>query len=211
TPREQPRRRRPSASTALPDGPPAPPADLARRRLPIERLDPGARLFRIHRAELAALHFGTSATNRFDDPAGVFGVCYAARSPEGAFAETCLRAVGEQFVTRGFLAARRLCEIAVVGTLRLAALHGPGLAPLGATAAIAAGDYRTAQCWSAAIHAHPAEVDGIAYRANHDNGELSAALFDRCRSSLQAGASADLLADPARLAQLLDRYAVGLG
>lgn len=91
---------------------------------------------RIHRTALGALHFGKSGANRFDDPQQVYGVCYVARTLEGAFAETCLRAVGTQFVATAFLEARSFTIIEAVKDLQLVKVHGPGLAQLGATSVV---------------------------------------------------------------------------
>jgi hypothetical protein len=198
------------ASMARRDRATRPPADLSTRTLPIDILPAGTAFFRIHRVEFDALHFGRSGLNRFDDPERRFGVCYVARSIEGAFAETCLRTVGAALVSRAFLAERGFTEITAKAALRLARMHGPGLARLGATAAVTSGPYVLAQPWSRALHAHPAAVDGIAYRSNHDNGEFCAALFERCASRLRVGPSVGLMSDPSRLAALLDRYGVGL-
>lgn len=189
---------------------PLPPADFASRDLPIEIVPAGASFVRIHRTTLGALHFGISGDNRFDDPDRGYGVCYAARTLTGAFAETCLRQVGASLVPLASLAARSATEFRVTAELRLVAMHGPGLVRLGATAAVSSGTYDISQPWSRAIHAHPAAPDGIAYRSNHDNGEFCAALFDRCRDRLKAEAARELLADRATLAGLLDRYKVGL-
>ncbi len=189
---------------------PLPPPDFARRDLPIEAVPAGASFVRIHRTVLGALHFGTSGDNRFDDPDGKYGVCYAARTLTGAFAETCLRQVGASLVPLASLAARSATDLRVTAGLRLVALHGPGLARLGATAAVSSGAYDVSQPWSLAIHAHPAAPDGIVYRSNHDNSEFCAALFDRCRDRLQEKATRELLADRAALAGLLDHYKVGL-
>jgi hypothetical protein len=188
-----------------------PPADFATRDLPVEVVPAGATFVRIHRTGLGALHFGASGDNRFDDPRGEYGVCYAARSLEGAFAETCLRAVGATLVPLAHLAGRSATVLTAAAELRLVEMHGPGLSRLGATAAVSSGTYDGSQPWSRAVHDHPAAVDGIVYRSNHDDGELCAALFGRCRGRLRAGPASTLTGDRDRLAALLDRYKVGLG
>jgi hypothetical protein len=190
---------------------PVPPADFASRDLPIETVPSGAVFQRIHPSSLGAIHFGISGDNRFDDPKREYGVLYAARSLEGAFAETCLRELGATLIPLARLGARSVSIIETTAKLRLVGLHGPGLARVGATAALTSGTYEISQPWSRAIHGHPPVVDGIAYRSNHDNGELCVALFDRCRSRLRASAADPLAADPNRLAALLDRYRIGLG
>jgi hypothetical protein len=99
----------------------------------------------------------------------------------------------------------------VAAELRLVELQGTGLARMGATAAVSSGGYDISQPWSRAIFVHPATVDGIVYRSNHDNGELGVALFDRCRTRIGVHPPTALLGDRRRLASLLVRYQVGLG
>jgi hypothetical protein len=196
---------------ALPDPAPLPPPDFASRDLPIETLPKGTRLVRIHRSDLGPLFFGATGGNRFDDPHKAYGVCYLSLTLEGAFAETCLRSVGARFVSLTFLEARSFSEIALTKPLRLVSVHGPGLARIGATGAVTSGPHVIAQRWSRAIHDHSEAPDGISYRANHDNGELCAALFDRARDRLVPADPTPLTADRERLAALLERYKVGLG
>jgi hypothetical protein len=121
-----------------------------------------------------------------------------------------LREVGATLVPLSRLAERSATELAITAALRLVQLHGPGLARVGATAAVSSGTYDISQPWSRAIHDHPASVDGIVYRSNHDNGELCVALFDRCRDRLHPESRANLMADREALAELLDRYRIGL-
>jgi hypothetical protein len=65
--------------------------------------------------------------------------------------------------------------------------------------------------WSRAIHDHPSARHGIAYRSNHDNGELCIALFEQAADRLRVKAQRSMLADRHLLAGLLKRYEVGLG
>ena len=189
---------------------PLPPKDFAQRKLPLLEMHAAEALVRVHRLNLDALFFGRSGDNRFDDPAGRFGVCYAAQRLEGAFAETFLRNVGATLVSRAALAHRAASTLRVKRTLRLAQLYGPGLARMGATAAVSSGPYEVSQPWACAIHDHPEQPDGMVYRSNHDNGELCVALFDRCADALAAEPAQALMQDRAALALLLDRYRVGL-
>jgi hypothetical protein len=201
----------PMASMAQPDPHFEPPADLASRALPIETIAPGTALYRLHRSDLGALHFGKTGHNRFDDPQSIFGVCYLALSLEGAFAETCLRAVGATLLSYNFLAERSVTTLVAARTLRLVSLHGPGLAAVGATSIISSGIHATAQAWSRALHDHSDAPDGLSYRANHDNGEHCIALFEHTADALSETASDPLTADRKRLGVLLDRYKVALG
>jgi hypothetical protein len=196
---------------APPSPGPLPPADFASRELPLETIPDGARLIRIHRSELGPLFFGSTGGNRFDDPAKSYGVCYLSTTLEGAFAETCLRSVGARFVALTFLEARSFSEIEVTAPLRLISLHGPGLAQIGATGAVTSGPHIVAQQWSRAIHNHPLTPDGIAYRSNHDNGEICVALFERAGDRIAPGNPQPMTIDRVRLAELLARYKVGLG
>lgn len=199
------------ASMAQPDPHPLPPADLASRTLPIEMVAAGTALYRIHRSDLGAVYFGKAGHSRFDDPQGDFGVCYLAATLEGAFAETCLRAVGATILSWAFLAERSVTTIAAIHPLRLVSLHGPGLAAIGATSAISGGLHGPAQAWSRALHDHPHAPDGLSYRANHDNGEHCIALFERCGDALATTRTEPLISDRQRLGGLLTRYHVGLG
>ena len=196
---------------APPDPGPLPPPDFASRDLPIETIAAGARLVRIHRSDVGPLFFGSTGGNRFDDPTRIYGVCYLAATLEGAFAETCLRAVGARFVALAFLEERSFSGIEVTAPLRLVSVHGPGLAQIGATGAVTSGPHAVAQQWSRAIHDHPTAPDGIAYRSNHDNGELCVALFERAGARLRAADPQPIMQDRGRLAMLLARYKVGLG
>lgn len=190
---------------------PLPTTDFADRDLPIETVAAGVQLIRLHHSDLGPVFFGTTGGNRFDDPRKEFGICYLATSIEGAFAETCLRAVGARFVALSYLEARSFCEIEVLSPLRLVSLHGPGLARLGATGVVSSGPHDIAQQWSRAIHDHPSLPNGIAYRSNHDNGEFCVALFERAAAHIEPGTPEAILMNRDRLARLLDRYKVGLG
>jgi hypothetical protein len=65
--------------------------------------------------------------------------------------------------------------------VNLVKLAGPGLARIGATAEVVHGGlpYDVPQAWSKAIYKHPTKLDGIAYRARHDDDALCYAFFDR--------------------------------
>jgi hypothetical protein len=92
--------------------------------------------------------------------------------------------------------------------LRLAQLHGPGLAQLGADAGVASGPYGVGQAWSLALWNHGNEVDGIAYRARHDDSLIAVALFNRVAADLRHEDPRPL--DPAFLAEMARRYGLGI-
>lgn len=199
-----------------PGAPPLPPPDLAARRLAIDLLPAGEPLYRIHPVRRPALFFGPAAgappRGRWDAPDGSFRVCYLGERPFVAFAESFLRSPGTLVLEAEDVAERALALVRPLRELRLAALHGAGLHAAGATAACCSGPYAVSRAWAAAVHAHPARVDGIRCRARHDDEGFAVALFDRARAELVEVASAPL-GDPARaadLAGLLDRYGIGL-
>src|SRR5688500_14349481 len=67
----------------LPDPHPDSPGHLARLRLPI--LETRRPWTRTHAPHYGPLYFGRSEFNRFDAPAGQYGVLYVAADAEGAF------------------------------------------------------------------------------------------------------------------------------
>jgi hypothetical protein len=181
------------------------------------------RLYRIHPVGMAPLWFGpapgTAPRGRFDDPeradaaaaaATTFGVCYLGLGAEGAFAESFLRRPGARLVSRATFDARALTEVAATHALRLVAFHGPGLALLGTTAAVAHGPHAVARRWARALWAHPERPDGIAYRCRHDDDERAVALFDRAAGALAISATRGVRDDRGWFGRTLDRYGLAL-
>lgn len=192
---------------------PLPPPDLHRLSLHVAEVETTTALWRVYRLARAPVFFGKTGSQRFDDPARGYGVLYAAESLQGTFVEsvgwdTRLRAVGWDE-----LAARGMVMLRPKRRLRLFELDGPALRKMGADARLATGDdFEVSRAWSAALHGHPAEVDGLRYRARHDPKELSLALFNRCSGQLEE-LDRWKLADPRRaeaLGELLDHYGMGV-
>ncbi|MBP0617686.1 RES family NAD+ phosphorylase [Jiella sp. KSK16Y-1] len=148
---------------------------------------------------------------RLNAPDGSYGVLYAAAAREGAFAETFLRSPGRTLLAGDFIARKAYVRLRIMRELRLVQLHGNGLARIGATAEVTHGGlpYDAPQAWSAAIHAHPGQFDGIAYRARHDDGQIAYALFDRASNAVQVAARTANL-QTSWFFGLLDHYGVGL-
>lgn len=143
----------------------------------------GATFVRIHQLKDGPLWFGPALgkrpTYRFDAPAGEYRTLYAAERLEGAFAETVLRRA-RRIVARDYVEARQWSVISCSRDLKLVKLFDEGLLRHGVTADICAGDdYGLSQAFANLLHNQYAEVDGIAYRARHNNGEKCYALFDR--------------------------------
>jgi len=188
---------------------PEPPADLARRKLPLARLR--GPFFRIHRVRHAALYFGTAGMYRFDAPTKQFGVLYAGLDVHCAFIETFGHATGARLVEIAELSARSLAEITSRRPLRFVDLRAAGLPRMGADAALTSGlDYDLSHRWSLALHGHPQKPDGIAYRARHDPSRTAVAIFDRAKSVLSMKSLGTMDAHSGRLADLLDTYDFGL-
>jgi len=168
---------------------------------------------RIHALARDPLHFGREPLNRFDAPAGQFGVLYVAKDAHGAFIETFGHATGVRFVTEKEVRTRGLAVVAFRRPLRLADLRSEGLARMGADAELTSGpDYALSRRWALAIHDHPREPDGILYRARHDPARLCAAVFDRAQTVAASRTTGTLGARDHRalLADLLDTYKFGL-
>ncbi len=162
---------------------------------------------------MAPMFFGKLARFRFDDPQGEFGVLYAGGTEECAFIETFGHATGVRAVTRAELAARTLSIIRVNRPLNLVDLTGRGLAALGADNRLCSGGgYKTAQAWSAALHAHPSAPDGLLYRPAHDPSQEAVAIFDRAAAVCSATAIGSLNDHAQRhlLARMLNHYQFGL-
>jgi hypothetical protein len=206
-----------SAAAARPGPPPLPPPDLAAQALPLHTLEAGTLLYRIHFRHHDPVHFGRSPEagdrHRWDAPDAGYGVCYLGEADPIAFAESFLRQQPTRYLESAQLEPRSLATLCTTREVRLARMHGDGLARLGATLAVVAGPYEVCQAWSLALHRHPGSppVDGISYRARHDDG-LAVALFDRAGDTLEEVSRLALL-DPQLatvLAGWLDRYALGL-
>ncbi len=152
------------------------------KRLSLSRVRAGTHYLRIHARQRSALWFGPSAghlpINRFDDPAGRFRTCYLGTTIDVCFAETFLRNPPVRILAIEDLAARSVATIEVVGELRLAALHGPNLVRLGATAELAStANYALSQAWSRALFEHPDTPGGLIYRSSHDDSAWCVAIY----------------------------------
>ena len=194
---------------------PLPPADLAAWRLPLAELPAGTTLQRIHRTAHHPVHF-SAGPGRFDSPAGRFGVLYAARGFDGAFAETILRNPARALVSLREIEARSRAILALGGAARLVDLTGPGLSALGLDARFLSGPYEVCGAWTEALAAHPAAPGGILYPSRFDPSEQCVALFGIALSGRPAPAIAPV-GDSLPLGEMLaavgatlDRYGKAL-
>jgi hypothetical protein len=150
---------------------------------------------------------------RWDSPDASYGVWYVGEPDYVAFAETLLRDLTLTSIPQDALLSRSIAEVGVRRDLTVVNFADAGLFPLGADASAADAEYRVTWAWSAALHGHPQGVDGIRYRARHDNSGISYAVFDRAADAFEPGPSVPLLSpqNAVRLGAWLDRYGLGLG
>jgi RES domain len=158
---------------------PEPPADLFERTLPLLHMQDS--WYRIHRSAHNPLYYGQSARNRFNASNKEYGVMYVALNPDGAFIETFGSETGVRIVSKSELSSRSISILASQHPLNLVDITGPGLAHLGADGRLCTGDHKLAQRWAMALWEHPAQVDGIYYRARHDLSQTCASIFDRTK------------------------------
>lgn len=191
---------------------PRPPADLATRRLPVKVFK--GSWIRSHATTRGAVYFGRNARFRFDAPGQEYGVLYVARHAFGAFIETFGHDTGrDRVLDMQELRERALSRIDVLRPLRLVDLRGEGLARLGADAELLTGAYAVSQAWSLALHDHPANVDGLVYRARHDPSQSCAAIFERAAGALDPAVLLGEFASTAlqgTLIEILERYEYGI-
>ena len=151
-------------------------------------LDAGEIIVRIHRKRQGAVFFGPSADkgpqNRFDAPAGEYGILYAARRLEGAFVETLLRRRSGRIVRRDFIEERQWTPLRLLRPVTLAKIMDEGLLFHGVDASVSASDnYAPSRALALDLYNDFPSVEGLAYRSRHNNGEVCYALFDRVPSS----------------------------
>lgn len=167
----------------------APAADFS--TLPLKVRDVSVTtLKRVGRHGSGEPYFGKSAAYRFDDPAKVFGTCYCGQILDTAIAETILhdelpdkgqfRIHQDEFTNRHLV---RFTAGTDGGILKLADLTGAHLIKLGGNNALSADHpYDVTQLWGAAVHNHPATVDGFIFVSKQLNTKKAIVVFDRAKS-----------------------------
>lgn len=113
---------------------PLPPADLGSRLPEFVTLAVGQELHRFYTAKWEPVFFDRSTDGRFNAPDASYGVLYAAREINSAFAETFLRTPGRTLIDADLLQRKAYVRLIIERDLKLIRLAGPGLARLGATA-----------------------------------------------------------------------------
>lgn len=190
---------------------PFPPKDLNTRQPSLLTLTEGTLLNRFYTRAYDPVYFDRTTGGRLNAPDGAYGTFYASKTPHGAFAETFLRRPGRNLIDTKMRDAKAFVELQLNSSLSLIELTGPGLSILGATAEVTHGGlpYDLPQAWSQALHAHPCQADGIAYRSRHDDNELCYALFDRTSGKITPGKTKGDL-DQNWFYELMNAYSVGL-
>lgn len=153
-------------------------------------------LKRVGRHDSGEPYFGKHAAYRFDDPGKRFGTCYCGRQLDTAIAETVLHdevpEKGQFKIRQEDMDARYLVTFAAGddnGVLRLADLTGPHLKRIGGDNSLSAEHpYDVSQQWGAAVHAHPANVDGFMFVSKQLNDKRAVVVFDRARKKFGAPA-----------------------
>jgi hypothetical protein len=175
------------------------------------KLPAGQEVHRFYTAKWEPIFFDRSTEGRFNAPDASYGVLYAAKEINGAFAETFLRTPGHTLIDADLLQRKAYVRLIVQRDLKLIRLAGPGLARLGATAEVAHGGlpYDVPQVWSTALSGHPIGADGIAYHARHDDAEVCYALFERSADAI-AEAAREIDLDQDWFWRVAERYRVGL-
>ncbi len=191
-----------------------PPKNLSTFDPLVATLPVGSHWYRSHTLAHLPIYFGRSKNQRWDAPAGEYGVLYIAEDPECAFMESIGRAVlRTKLVPASTLETRGLSELALDRDLRVVDLvSSSGLMRVGAEGSISNGlGYKTAQAWSLAFHSHPMSLDGILYRSRHDPARKALALFDRCEDALSILAAGQRwISQPLLLGRILDLYGFGI-
>lgn len=186
-----------------------PPARGLKAHPATERIAVDTKLWRIHRRDRSGDEFssaipGAYRGGRFDCEDAAYGVLYAADRFEGAVAETILRDTpladaGSRVVPFARVRGRAVSALETTRELRLASLHGAGLAAIGQGLWLTkcdAVDYPLTRAWARAIHDAWPDVDGLVWRARFDEDQLVVVLFgDRCADALQAKATVAIETD----------------
>jgi hypothetical protein len=148
---------------------------------PVARIAAGQILHRVHGAVNSARWYGRrNAAWRWDDPDRSYGVLYLGRNLAGPFVEALLRTPADPDVLWEAVEQKRAASFVTTRSLRLAPVHGPGLAWFRTTTAAVTADfdptlpgaaYAMSQRISARVHAET-KLDGIQYRSRFDSDEL---------------------------------------
>jgi hypothetical protein len=180
-----------------------PPSDLHEINLETVRVQV-ENLYRISKHSSGEPYFGRSSGNRFDDnsrpPSKRFGTCYLGLSLRVAIAETVLHDLmpdgGHFVVPPDELESKKVVRFQG-GTLKLAKLTGTSVKRIVGSSEISTTfPYDLPQAWAAALHTHPAKVDGLLYMSKQVNDEQAVVIFSRAKRKLKSASYTPLPHDP---------------
>lgn len=166
----------------------APPATFAKQPLPTAEIK-SSRFVRVSRFGSGEPFFARSGGSRFDDPRRRFGTCYFGFDLVTAVAETVLHdemPIGGRFlVAKTELESRHIVRLRDGETLTVADFTDAALkTTVGDGSISTVFPYDLPQQWAAAVHAHPAKVDGIRYVSRQLNGRKAVVVFERAAPRL---------------------------
>lgn len=192
---------------------PAAPTPSFPQGIKAEVLEQGSSVVRIHLRTNDPIWFGPKAgfppAYRFDATGGQYRVMYAAEALDGAFVETILHGrTKDRIIARDYVHLRAWTVLTTQRRLRLMKLYDEGLFWHGTDASVSAVDtYAEPRRIALTAFEEDAELDGLVYRARHDNGELCFALFDRVQAAdLMPGAAAPFADRQTELDGLMAKY-----
>jgi len=161
-------------------------------------------LYRISKHASGEPYFGRSAGNRFDDhsrpPSKRYGTCYLGLTLQVAIAETVLHDLmpmgGHFVVSPDELESKQVVRFQG-GILKLAKLTGTALKRIVGSSEISTTfHYDLPQAWAAALHAHPAKIDGLLYMSKQINDERAVVIFNRARRKFDSASYTPLPREP---------------
>lgn len=148
------------------------------------RIAAGTTLIRVHASTNGPIWFGPAPGgkpgSRFDAPSGEWRTIYLAERLEGAFAESVLHRPAKRMMKQAAIEARSWSPLKLNHELILAKLYDDGCMYHGQDASISTIlDYPFTRNVAHALWRDFPEIDGIAYKSGHSNGETCLAIFDR--------------------------------
>nr|WP_275584668.1 RES family NAD+ phosphorylase [Stenotrophomonas sp. NLF4-10] len=152
------------------------------------------------------LYYGRDGTNRYDDPARVYGVLYLGRDLPTALMESVFHkhqwlADTKRSIALKEVQSRMVRAVGVLDGLRLADLTAPGVMAgyFGLNLEqLASRDYTHTQQVSAQVHAMLGDdglppFDGVLYPSRNNYPDASIALFERAKAKVSVFEDIDLV------------------
>ena len=203
------------------DGSDWPPDSFGDRELHFTDL-PNKPFYRAYRSKYPEPLGFKPSPSRFSDPRigesgyDPYGTLYIGESFEVCVLETIIRDSGIGLegkaipISESELSKWSIAELEASEPMRFLDLTGGGAVALQVpTDAIRAKDHGLGQAWSAAIHNHPDEPDGLLF-SSRLNEQTNAAVFSRALGPLDVIGMQRIIDMEDELAELLDKYKIAL-